>query len=472
VLLLALFAFQSRGTERVGAVFGPVMVVWFAVIGCLGLATIAAQPGVLRALSPHHGLAFLVREGWASAAILGAVFLVVTGAEALYADMGQFGRPVIRRLWLFAVLPALLLCYFGQGALVLARPEEAAQPFFHLAPAWARLPLVALTTGATIIASQAVISGAFSLTSQAIQLGELPRLRVLHTSMRAEGQVYLPAVNWILCAATIGLVLGFGSSSRLAGAYGVAVSATMLATTLLAFRVSIERWRWSVAIAAAVSLGFLLVDGAFLGANLLKIRAGGWFPLVVAACLLVLMTTWRRGRELLARGLRADTEPLHLFLQRIAADPPQRIPGTAVFLTRPRASTPPILLRYLERFGVLHENVVVASVSIDATPTVRDEDRAHVVRLSEDLCVVRLHFGFMEHPDVPAALRACAAAGIGEHEPTYFVGRESAVPSRRPGMAAWREALFAFLERNASDVTSYFRLPTEDVIELGIRVEI
>jgi KUP system potassium uptake protein len=325
-----------------------------------------------------------------------------------------------------------------------------------------------------VIASQAVISGAFSMTRQAIQLGELPRLRVEHTSRRTEGVVYVPAVNWILCAATIGLVLGFGSSSRLAGAYGVAVSATMVATTLLAFRVSIERWHWGIVAASLVSFGFLAVDAVFFGANLLKIRSGGWFPIAVAAAVVLLMTTWRRGRELLAARLLAETEPLQRFLQRISEHPPARIPGTAVFLTPPRAGTPPILLRHMEHYRVLHETVVIASVQVDPTPTVDDAARAYVDRLRDDFFVVRVHYGFMEHPDVPAALRACAARGlrIGNGEVTYFIARESVVRSDRTGMVPWREALFAFLKRNANDVTAYFRLPPEHVIELGIRVEI
>ncbi len=474
LILAALFAFQRRGTATVGALFGPVMLVWFASLAALGISGIAGNPAVLSALSPTHAVSFLLHGGAPAFAVLGAVFLVVTGAEALYADMGHFGASAVRRVWFSVVLPALLLDYYGQGALMLDGEASARQPFFELAPDGLVLPLVLLATCATVIASQAVISGAFSLTRQAIQLGECPRLRVEQTSARAFGQVYVPTVNALLFIATVALVLGYGSSSRLAGAYGIAVATTMVVTTILAGFVSVERWGWNPVVAVILGLGFLSVDLPFLSANLLKINDGGWIPLLVAAAVFTLMTTWRRGRELLAPRLFAATEPIHQFLHRIEEHPPRRIPGTAVVMTDGGGATPPILLHQIEHLGVLQERVVLLTVVTDRVPQLRDDERVHVLELRSDFFRVEVHYGFIERPDVPAALRLCSAQGleIDPLEASYLVGRETLIASHRPGMAFWRDKLFAFLSRNSTTATSYYRIPPQLVIELGIQIEI
>lgn len=474
LVLTGLFAVQRHGTARVGAAFGPIMAVWFAVLGVLGARAIVAHPSVVAAVNPAYAVRFFSDNGVAAFVILGAVFLVVTGGEALYADMGHFGGSVIRQLWFIVVLPGLLLNYYGQGALILQHPQEVAQPFFHLAPVWARLPLVVLATAATVIASQAVISGAFSLTRQAVQLGQCPRMRILHTSSSSVGQIYVPAVNWVLMVASIVLVFAFGSSSALAAAYGVAVSTTMVVTTILAFFVARERWGWKVVAAASVSAAFLVVDLSFFGANMLKIAEGGWFPLAVAGVVFTLMTTWHRGRELLASRLAGESEPIHMFLDRIAQDPPVRVPGVAVFMSRPRASTPPVLLHQLDHLGVLHEKIVLASVETLEIPVVSPGDRVSVLRVSDDFFVVRIRYGFIESPNVPAALLACKDQGL-DIEPdrvTYLLARETVLPTERPGMALWRDKLFAFMSRNASRATAYFCIPPHRVVELGLQVEI
>lgn len=475
LVLVLLFRFQKSGTSRIGTVFGPVMLLWFAILALLGISWIARAPEVLAAINPAHGVDFFIHNGWRGFVVLGAVFLVVTGGEALYADMGHFGRFPIRLAWFALVLPALLLNYFGQGALILLHPEQSLQPFFNLAPGWALYPLVLLATVATVIASQAVISGAFSLTRQAVQLGQSPHVHIIQTSQDEIGQIYIPSVNWLLMIVTISLVLGFGSSSKLAGAYGVAVTTTMVITVLLAFFVAVGKWHWHPLTAGLVAFMFLIVDLAFFGANMLKIGSGGWFPLAAGGIIFIMMATWRRGREILAQRLEETKEPLELFLLRIAAKPPLRVPGTAVFLVKPIPGTPPQLLHHLAHNQVLHEQVVLLSVVTKEVPRVTAEKRLEVVRLEQGFSRVTVNYGFMQNPNVPVALRGCEAYGlkVDLDTTTFYLARETLIPSiRRPGMMLWREKLFSFMTRNALPATDFFRIPPERVVELGIRIEI
>jgi len=474
-VLVFLFRFQKLGTSRIGSVFGPIMLLWFASLALLGISWIARAPEVLAAVNPAHGVAFFTHNGWRGFVVLGAVFLVVTGGEALYADMGHFGRFPIRLVWFALVLPALLLNYFGQAALILRHPELANQPFFNLAPEWALYPLVLLATIATVIASQAVISGAFSLTRQAVQLGQSPHVHIIQTSHEEIGQIYIPSVNWLLMIVTISLVLGFGSSSRLAGAYGVAVTTTMVITVVLAFFVAVVKWRWHPVTAGLVTTLFLLVDLAFFGANMLKIESGGWFPLAAGGIIFTLMATWRRGREILAQRLEEIREPLEHFLLRIAAKPPLRVPGTAVFLVKPVPGTPPQLLHHLAHNQVLHEQVVLLSVVTREVPRITAEKRLEVVRLEQGFSRVTVNYGFMQNPNVPVALRQCESFGlmVDLDTTTFYLARETLIPSvKRPGMMLWREKLFAFMTRSALPATDFFRIPPERVVELGIRMEI
>jgi KUP system potassium uptake protein len=456
-------------------VFGPVMLLWFATMAILGISWIVRVPHVLAAINPAHGIAFFIHNGWRGFVVLGAVFLVVTGGEALYADMGHFGRFPIRLAWFSLVLPALLLNYFGQAALILLHPEQAHQPFFNLAPGWALYPLVLLATIATVIASQAVISGAFSLTRQAVQLGQCPHVHIIQTSRDEIGQIYIPAVNWLLMIVTISLVFGFGSSSKLAGAYGVAVTTTMVITVILAFFVAIGKWRWHAVTAALVMVPLLTVDLAFFGANMLKIESGGWFPLAAGLIVFTMMVTWRRGREILAQRLEETKEPLKLFLLRIAANPPLRVPGTAVFLIKPIPGTPFQLLHHLAHNQVLHEQVVLLSVVTRELPRVTAEKRLEIVSLEQGFSLVTVNYGFMQNPNVPVALRECESFGlkINLETVTYYLARETLVPSlKRRSMMLWREKLFSFMTRNSLPATDFFRIPPERVVELGIRIEI
>lgn len=474
-VLVLLFRFQKRGTSRIGIVFGPIMLLWFATLALLGISWIVRAPEVLAAINPAHAVDFFIQNGWRGFVVLGAVFLVVTGGEALYADMGHFGRFPIRLAWFAMVLPALLLNYFGQGALILRNPGQAQQPFFNLAPGWALYPLVLLATVATVIASQAVISGAFSLTRQAVQLGQCPHVHIIQTSHEEIGQIYIPSVNWLLMIVTISLVLGFGSSSKLAGAYGVAVTTTMVITVLLAFFVAVGTWRWHPVTAGLVAFMFLAVDLAFFGANMLKIESGGWFPLAAGGIIFTLMATWHRGREILAQRLDETKEPLDLFLLRIAAKPPLRVPGTAVFMVKPIPGTPPQLLHHLAHNQVLHEQIVLLSVVTREVPRVTAEKRLEVIRLEQGFYQVIVNYGFMQNPNVPVALRGCESFGlmVNLDTATFYIARETLVPSlRRPGMMLWREKLFSFMTRNALPATDFFRIPPERVVELGIRIEI
>jgi len=474
-ILVLLFALQHHGTATVGAIFGPVMAVWFVCLAVLGLRGIVSQPAVLAAVDPRHAVAFFFRNGTTAFAILGTVFLVVTGGEALYADMGHFGRRPIRLAWFGLVLPTLLLNYFGQAAFLLGSPTGSVQTFYRLAPSWALLPLIGLATAATVIASQAVISGAFSLTRQAIQLGQCPRMRVIQTSSEEIGQIYLPFVNAALMIGTIALVLGFGSSSRLAAAYGVAVTSTMVITTVLAFFVAVERWDWSLPVALLVTGALLVVDLAFFSANLLKIGDGGWFPLLVGAAVFTLMSTWRRGRELLRRRLDRETEPMRAFLERIKREPPHRVPGTAIFLTGRSRGVPPMLLHHLEHNQVLHERIVLLTTVTEETPRVPASERLDVEELDKGFYRILVHYGFMQSPNVPVALRLWQLVGpeIDREKTTFYLGRETLIPTdERPGMMLWREHLFAFLSRNAARATAFYNIPPDRVVELGIQVEL
>lgn len=474
-VLVLLFRFQKQGTSRIGIIFGPIMLLWFATLAILGITWILRAPQVLAAINPAHGVDFFIHNGGRGFVVLGAVFLVVTGGEALYADMGHFWRFPIRLAWFVLVLPALLLNYFGQAALILLHPAQAQQPFFNLAPAWGLYPLVLLATCATVIASQAVISGAFSLTRQAVQLGQCPHIHIIQTSQEEIGQIYIPSVNWLLMIITIALVFGFGSSSKLAGAYGVAVTTTMVITVVLAYFVAVEKWQWHPLAAGMITLLFLTVDLAFFGANMLKIEFGGWFPLVAGSIVFTMMVTWRRGREILAERFAETREPFELFLRRIAATPPHRVPGTAVFMVKQLPGTPLQLLHHIVHNQVLHEQVVLLTVVTREVPRVTAEKRLEVMMLEQGFSQVIVNYGFMQSPNVPVALRECEAFGlkVSLDTVTYYLARETLIPSlKRPGMMLWREKLFSFMTRNSLPATDFFRIPTERVVELGIRIEI
>lgn len=472
-ILILLFFFQRRGTQIVGLVFGPVMLLWFLTLGTLGLAQIVKQPSVLAALNPLHALEFFVRNGWLGFTVLGAVFLVVTGGEALYADLGHFGRRPIRIAWFLVVLPGLLLNYFGQGALILGDARQAEHPFFHLAPGWALYPLVILATCAATIASQAVISGVFSLTRQAVLLDQFPRVEILQTSGKEIGQIYVPLLNGLLMIASIGLVIGFGSSSNLAGAYGVAVTTTMVITTLLLAAIARELWKWNGWVIGLITVAFLIVDLAFFGANILKFFDGGWFPLLIGALVFVLMMTWKRGRDLLWERLRKKQEPLDKFLQGVARKPPQRVPGTAIFLTGRERGTPPVLLHHLKHNQVLNEKVILLNVETQEVPHVAPNERLEVENLHHGFRRFVLQFGFMDEPNVPRALREAEIEDKPDlDEVTYYTGRKAPIPSDKPGMWLWREKLFAFLYRNAIHPVEFFHIPPAQVVELGLEVEI
>lgn len=474
VILVTLFMIQSRGTTHVGMLFGPVMVVWFVTIAILGLSWIVREPRVLTAFNPLHGLMFFRLNGWHGFVVLGAVFLVVTGGEALYADMGHFGRKPIRLAWFTIVLPALFLNYLGQGAMLLLDPSTASSPFYLMAPRWGLLPLVVLATLAAIIASQALISGAFSLTRQAIQLGYSPRLDIQYTSSQHQGQIYIPQVNWGLMVATIGLVLGFRTSSALAAAYGMAVTLTMLITTMLAYLVARGAWGMRRAVAGSLALFFLLIEFSFFGANLLKVAHGGWFPLVVGAIVYTILSTWKRGRALLASRMRERLYPFDRFLEDIAAFPPQRVPGTAIFMTSNLQGTPPTLLHNLQHNKVLHERVVLLTVVTSDIPYVLPDTRVEVEPLGQGFYRLNLRYGFMEEPDVPDALQAASTRGfpIDLSTTTFFLGVETLLATRRPGLPLWRERLFVLIARNAVRANAFFKIPPDRVVELGMQVEL
>jgi KUP system potassium uptake protein len=473
-ILVLLFMQQRHGTAEVGKVFGPVTLLWFATLAALGIMHVVRAPEVLAAVNPLHAVRFFADNGYRGFVVLGSVFLVITGGEALYADMGHLGRRPIRLAWFALVLPALLLNYAGQGALLLRDSSAVVNPFFRMAPTWALYPVVIIATAATVIASQALISGAFSLTMQAVQLGYIPRVTIEHTSARERGQIYIPAVNWLLMLACIGLVVGFGSSSNLAAAYGVAVTTTMVITTILFFVVARERWRWSLPLAAGVAGFFLVFDLAFWGANLIKIPHGGWFPLVVGALIFGLMTTWRRGRHVLTERVGSGLMPIEAFLESIATSRPHRVRGTAVFMYGNPAATPPALLHNLKHNQVLHERVVFLTVEPAEVPHVTPEERASVEDLGHGFYRVCLRYGFMDEPDVPKSLPLLLPFGLTfKHlETTYFLSRETILPSKDPAMSAWGGHMFAVMARNARTASSFYRLPPNRVVELGAQIEL
>lgn len=471
VILIGIFAMQSRGTATIGALFGPVMLVWFAVLAVMGIVEIAKVPGVVAALNPAYALSFIMNNGWHGFIILGSVFLVVTGGEALYADIGHFGVKPIRIGWFAVAMPGLLLNYLGQGALLLRKPEAAANPFYELAPDWALIPLIILATAAAIIASQALITGAFSLTMQAVQLGFCPRLTIRHTSADAKGQVYLPLVNWALMFSCIGLVLGFASSSNLAAAYGVSITSTMLITTVLFYVVARWRWKWNPWLLGAMTLVFIAIDLAFLVSNFTKILHGGWFPLLVAGAIFMLMWTWRKGRIALGRRISEKALPLGVFLRDVQERNPVRVPGTAYFMSGNPGITPHALLHNLRHNKVLHDRIVILNVQIDEAPTIAESDRLSVDCLAMGFWRISLRFGFMDDPDVPAELSRIA----GDVFPydaattTFFLGRESIIARKGAG---WCGSLFPWMARLSRDATSFFHLPPGSVVELGVQVEV
>jgi KUP system potassium uptake protein len=474
VILLLLFSVQSRGTARIGAIFGPVMLAWFLVLAALGITHVIAHPGVMAAVNPVHAIGFFARNGVAGFLVLGSVFLAVTGGEALYADMGHFGKRPIRVAWFALVLPSLLINYFGQGALVIADPSAAEHPFFQLAPSWALIPLVVLTTLATVIASQAVISGAFSLTRQAVQLGYLPRVDIEHTSAKQIGQIYIPGLNWLLAIACIGLVVGFRSSSNLAAAYGVAVTTDMVFTTILFAVVAHTRWNWGIAATVGLAAAFLVVDLGFWTAGVTKIPSGGWFPLVIAAAVFAIMTTWKTGRALLAERLAESAMPISDLPELTASANPTRVKGTAVYLTRDPANVPHALLLNVQHNKVLHERIVFLGIFTATQAYVRSEDRIQIEQLEPNVYRVSAQHGFAEDPAVPGVLMRCKALGleIDPNETTFFVGRETLLATQRPGMAMWRERLFARLARNARRATRFFKIPPNRVVEIGTEIEL
>lgn len=473
-ILVALFAFQSKGTAKVGRVFGPITLMWFTALAALGIAQIVRYPEVVVAVNPVHAVDFFGRNGWHGFLILGSVFLVVTGGEALYADMGHFGTRPIRLVWFAIVLPALVLNYFGQGALLLEDPEAAHNPFYRLAPAWALYPMIVLATSAAVIASQAVISGAFSLTMQAVQLGFSPRLKINHTSTREFGQIYIPAVNWALMVGCIVIVVGFRSSSNLAAAYGVAVTSTMVITTILFYVVARRIWGWSLLPTAALALFFVIIDLAFFGANIIKVAQGGWFPLLLAALVFVVMTTWKKGRRILNERIQTEAKPLEEFLQEMERRPPTRVPGTAIFMNGNASRTPPALLHNLEHNKVLHERVLFLTVKTKQIPFVAPEERVEVEPLGNGFHRLKVYYGFMEDPDIPKVLENLRMPGFTyvPQDTTYFLGRETIIASKRPGMALWREKIFSVISHNATSATAYFCIPPDRVVEMGEQIEI
>ncbi|HXR62913.1 MAG TPA: potassium transporter Kup [Rudaea sp.] len=474
MIIVALFYFQSHGTGRVGAVFGPVMLLWFASLVVFGLGHIAQHPQVMVALSPYYALNFFASNGWVAFFSLGTVVLCITGAEALYADMGHFGKKPIRFMWFGFVLPSLVVNYFGQGALLIADPTAATNPFYLLVPQALVIPMTVLATAAAVIASQAVISGAFSVMREAIQLGYLPKMEVRHTSAETMGQIYLPWINRLLLVLTLAVVLGFRSSTNLAAAYGIAVVGTMTIDSILVMFVFRKMWHWNWFRVVALGGLFLIVDGAFLGANADKVEHGGWLPLVLGLAVFTVMSTWRRGRDLVLRELKQSGLALEPFIASVTSHPPLRVPGTAVFLTSNVDGVPNAMLHNLKHNKVLHERNVLMTVETLDSPVAEYGERTEITALGHEFYRVTIRFGFAEDPDIPAALQSCAAKGMGFDmmDTTFFVSRETVVATDRPGMPLWRDKLFAFLGRNATSATAFFRIPGNRLIELGTQVEI
>jgi KUP system potassium uptake protein len=473
IILVLLFVLQSRGTAKVGAIFGPVTLLWFITLAVLGISQIVQEPHVFGAINPVHGVKFFLANGWRGFLTLGSVFLVVTGGEALYADMGHFGVRPIRLAWFALVLPALLLNYFGQGALLLHHPDVK-YPLFQMAPRWALYPLVFLATAATVIASQAVISGAFSLTRQAVQLGFSPRVTINHTSAREIGQIYIPGINWTLMILTLWLVWAFKTSSALAAAYGVAVTTTMVITTILLYLAARRLWGWGPLKAGLLMAFFLVIDLAFFGANIIKFPQGGWVPLVVAAIIFLLMTTWRRGREILGEKFRELALPDDLFVSSLQTDPPIRVPGIAIFMDRTPDATPHALLHNVKHNKILHEKVILLTVLTEEKPHVPEEQRYELTERGNGVYRLVIRYGFMEDPHIPRVLEKIKIGGaeLKAEQVTFFLGRESLLATEKPGMAIWREHLFVWMSRNALSAAHFYDLPANRVIEIGAQVEL
>jgi len=474
VILIGLFWVQKHGTARIGAMFGPVMLVWFATLAVMGVWQISHDPRVLLAVLPHHAVRFFIENQLTGFLVLGSVFLVVTGGEALYADMGHFGIRPIRIAWFYFVFPALLLNYFGQGAFLMHTPGGADEPFFKMAPQWSIYPLVVLATLASVIASQAVISGAFSLTRQAVQLGYLPRIRIRHTSEREIGQIYITSINFGLMFAAIGLVLAFRESTNLAAAYGVAVTATMGITTMLFAAFARERWGWTYGRVSLFVIPMLIIDLAFFGANIVKIVDGGWFPLVVGLFIFTLMSTWRVGRTILSSRLAEQGMTIEDFLRELANNRIPRVPGTAIFMSRNPEGVPTTLLHNIKHNKIVHKTVVLLTVETEDRPRLEKKERYEWAELGHGVYRLTIHFGFMEDPDIPYALERVGTQHVSFNPmaTSYFLGRETLIPTKHPGMAIWREYLFAWMMRNSSSASQFFSLPPNQVIELGAQVEL
>jgi KUP system potassium uptake protein len=472
-VLTVLFMIQKNGTGRVGLFFGPIMLVWFGVLGLLGVLEISRHPGVLSAVNPGYAVVFVAGHPWLAFLALGSVVLAVTGGEALYTDMGHFGRRPIRLAWFFFVLPALLLNYFGQGALLLYDPKAIQSPFYHLGPDWALVPLVILATCATVIASQAVISGAFSVARQAVQMGFLPRMLIVHTSGKEQGQIYVPFTNWTLYLAVMALVLGFQNSSNLAAAYGIAVTGTMMIDTVLIAIVMLLLWRWHWVWVALVAGGLMLVDFAFFAANVIKIPEGGWFPIVMAFISFTVLTTWRLGRKLVSEEMAKQSIPMEAFLDSVGDDI-HRVFGTAVFMTSTKEGVPSALLHNLKHNQILHERVVLVTVQTTDSPYVNELDRLYLHDMGKGFYRLIIRYGFMEDPDIPRALEHCDRFGqsFDMMETSFYLSRETIVPRLMRGIAKWRARLFAVMSKNATSATDFFKIPTNRVVELGTQLEI
>ena len=473
-VLVGLYTVQHNGTGGIGKWFGPVMLVWFAVLALMGIVNIVQTPQILQALNPLHAIRFLMENGWIAFVALGAVVLALTGAEALYADMGHFGKNPIRIAWFSIVFPALALNYLGQGALLLAHPEAISNPFYQQLGAWSVYPLVALSTVATVIASQATISGTFSITHQAISLGVLPRMRVVHTSEQEIGQIYIPLINWVQLAAVILAVFSFGSSDRLGAAYGIAVTGTMLTTTILTFFVIRYGWKYNLLLCWLATGFFLVIDVTLFSANTLKILQGGWFPLLLGAGILAVMLTWEQGRRMVFASIRGHAIPVADFLQSLFLSPPPRVQGTAVFFRPPGEGVPHVMLHNLSHNKILHERVVFLTVNHADIPHIPESERVKIEQLEHDCYQVSVDYGFKDERDIPHALVLCKAQGLAFElmETSFFISRQTVIPRPGKGMAVWREALFAMMYRNARDAADYYRLPANRVIELGTQVEI
>lgn len=475
VILVCLFMIQSRGTAGVGKIFGPVTLVWFFVLAVLGISQIFHYPQVLGAINPYHGISFFVQNGWHGFIILGSVFLVVTGGEALYADMGHFGIRPIRLAWFAIVLPALLLNYFGQGALLLENPELANNPFYNLAPSWAVYPMIILATAAAVIASQALISASFSLTMQGVQLGLLPRLKINHTSSKEYGQIYLPAVNWALLVGCIAIVLGFKTSSNLAAAYGIAVTTTMVITTILFYVVARNKWNWGFLPTFLLCGFFFVIDIAFFGANAIKFFDGGWFPITLAIIVFTVMLTWKKGRSILTEWIKQNTEPLDEFLHKVEKQKLTRVKGTAVFMNGNATRTPTALLHNIAHNKVIHEQILFVTVKTRPIPYVDEEERFAYEHLGNGFHRFKIYYGYMEDPNIPRELAKIEhpVFRFKPEETTYFLGRETIISTKKNSdMARWREKLFALLSKNAQSATAFFGIPPERVVELGSQIEI